>query len=264
MCYYNAQQFLKSKNIQLGQYEKTINSNLPQKDILSGFDYGTSIALTATDDHSDIALTQMEWGFIPFYIHDRNTLKTFREGGINHKSGKFDPPIITLNAMGETLLQKITYKKAAAENRCLIPSTGFYEWRHIHTINKRTGLPNKTAIKYPYYIHLPAQPYFFMAGIYNPWTDQSTGEHVNSFAIVTTQANGLMEKVHNHKKRMPVILNEALATKWIFEKISNEEIINIATTQYPSIEMQAYSIEKDFLTSSAPQSACVYPDLPPL
>jgi len=58
-----------------------------------------------------------------------------------------------------------------------------------------------------------------MVGIWQPWTDKAIGEHVESFAIVTTAANRLMEQVHNSKKRMLTILNEDLAYEWIFGKL---------------------------------------------
>lgn len=111
----------------------------------------------------------------------------FRKGGTNPKTGKYNVPILTLNAIGEELFEKVTYKKAAMERRCFILSSGFYEWRHIFPPNKRTGLPTKTAIKYPYHIGLKNKEYFFMAGIWQPWTDKLTGEYVESFAIVTTK-----------------------------------------------------------------------------
>jgi putative SOS response-associated peptidase YedK len=44
-----------------------------------------------------------------------------------------------------------------------------------------------------------------MAGIWQPWTDKATGEYVETFSIVTTKANKLMEQVHNSKTRMPTI-----------------------------------------------------------
>ncbi len=55
------------------------------------------------------------------------------------------------------------------------------------------------------------QPEFYMAGIYNPWTDQDTKITTNIFAIVTTEANTLMKQIHNSKERMPTILPGDLA-----------------------------------------------------
>jgi len=67
---------------------------------------------------------------------------------------------------------------------------------------KKTVLLLKTAIKYPYHIGVKDREYFYMAGIWQAWTDTETGECVETFAIVTTAANRLMEQVHNSKKRM--------------------------------------------------------------
>jgi putative SOS response-associated peptidase YedK len=57
---------------------------------------------------------------------------------------------------------------------------------------KKTGLPLKTAKKFPYYISIKEKGYFFMAGVWQPRTDKATGEYVETFSVVTTQANALM------------------------------------------------------------------------
>ena len=130
--------------------------------------------------------------------------------------------------------------------------------------NKKTGLPLKTAVKYPYYINLPKKEYFYLAGIWTPWTDKNTGEYVKSFSNVNTKANRLMGQVHNAKKRMPTILNEDLAYEWIFGKLDEKRITEIATTQYPAEEMKAVSISKDFITALNHQQPFEYADLPAL
>jgi putative SOS response-associated peptidase YedK len=76
-----------------------------------------------------------------------------------------------------------------------------------------------------------------MAGIWQPWTDKETGEYMETFAIVTTKANKLMEQIHNTKKRMPILLNEDLAYEWLFDDLSEQRVLEIAGTQYPSEEM---------------------------
>lgn len=127
--------------------------------------------------------------------------------------------------------------------------------------SKKIGLPLKTAIKYPYFISLPDKEYFFMTGIWTSWTDKNTGEYVESFAIVTTKTNKLMEQVHISKKRMPTILNEDLAYKWMFIKLDEKRITEIATTQYPANEMSACSVAKDFITALDHQQPFEYADL---
>jgi putative SOS response-associated peptidase YedK len=265
MCYYNGQKVTHAEFIRLKQLEKALAKyDFLTHDLNIGFEYGLNTVLKPMPDKEDFDLVQMEWGFIPHYINNREDLKHFRFGGVNPKSGKFDVPIITLNAIGEELFQKVTYKKAAMERRCLVLSSGFYEWRHIFPKNKKTGLPLKTAVKYPYFINLPEKEYFYMAGIWTPWTDKNTGEYVESFSIVTTKANQLMEQVHNAKKRMPTILNEDLAYEWIFGKLDEKRVTEIATTQYPAEEMKAVSISKDFITALDHQQPFEYADLPAL
>ena len=103
-----------------------------------------------------------------------------------------------------------------------------------------------------------------MAGIWQPWTDQLSGEMVHSFAIVTTQANGLMEKIHNTKKRMPTILPNALAEEWI-SPIRENRIQEIARFQAEESSLSAYPLAKDFNRGIFnPLEEVEYAHLPPL
>lgn len=103
-----------------------------------------------------------------------------------------------------------------------------------------------------------------MAGIWNPWTDKDTGEHVNTLAITTTVANGLMMQVHNSKKRMPTILDDELAWRWMMEPLGDEEIEAMAKTQYPSGAMTACTITKEFQAKLDPTEQFEYEDVPAL
>lgn len=265
MCYYNGVKVTRGEYIRLKQLEKLVAKyDFLVKPLEIGFDYGQYPVLKKVEGKEDFEIVKMEWGFIPHYIRTRQDLQHFRKGGVNPKTGKYDVPILTLNAIGEELFEKVTYKKAAMERRCLVLSSGFYEWRHVFPRNKKTGKPVKTAIKYPYFISLPGKEYFFMAGIWTPWTDKDTGEYVESFAIVTTMANALMGQVHNSKKRMPCILPEELAYEWLFGSLDENRITEIASFQYPAKEMAAHTIAKDFIIALNPQEYFEYADLPPL
>ncbi len=91
--------------------------------------------------------------------------------------------------MGEEMLKAgKMFRNAALTKRCLVLSSGFFEHKHIFPRNKRTGLPLKTALKYPYHITLRDKKVIIMAGIYNTWTDRETRETKDSFAIITTKA----------------------------------------------------------------------------
>ncbi len=265
MCYYNGQKVTRDEYIRLKQLEKLVaNYDFLSRDLQLGFDYNMNAVLKPIPDQEDFDIVQMEWGFIPHYLKTREDVFKMRSG-YKDAAGKWKPAIITLNAVCEELLLpgKI-YREAALKRRCLVLSTGFFEWRHIYPLNKRTGQPLKTANKYPYYISLKDKGYFYMAGIWQPWTDKVTGEHVETFAIVTTQANKLMEQVHNSKKRMPAILNEDLAYEWIFGNLDEKRILEIAATQYPTEEMQACTIAKDFREVLEPAKVFEYEDVPAL
>lgn len=100
-----------------------------------------------------------------------------------------------------------------------------------------------------------------MAGIYNTWTDQETGETVDTFAIVTSRANSLMQQVHNSKERMPTILPETLADEWTEPGLPEKRILQLATNQYPAKKMSAYTVVKDFLNATDPALAFTYENL---
>jgi putative SOS response-associated peptidase YedK len=265
MCYYNGIKVTHGEFVRLKHLEAAI-SNMLARDLVSGFEYSQYPVLKANEDA--LELTTMEWGFLPTankwpFIKTRQDATNMRRGYKDAK-GKFNPPITTLNATAEEMLgQNKMYRDAGLKRRCLVLSSGFYEWRHIFGKNKKTGEPLKTADKFPYHIYIPGQEYFYMAGIYNPWTDQETGETVDTFAIITTEANSIMRQIHNSKNRMPTILNEDLAYEWLFENPSEERIIEMAKTQFPASKMSAHTIQKDFREALDPTTPFDYGELVP-
>ena len=270
MCYYNGQRVTKAEHIRLKQLEKLVSKyDFLKSDVHIGPEYGPNAVLKPIPGKEDFDLVQMEWGFIPdkwfgIEIDEREKVDRFRKGFPNLQ-GKNERGVITLNAVGEELLlpHKI-YRESALKRRCLIISSGFYEWRHIFPIGKRKDKPLKVAVKYPYFISIPGREYFFMAGVWKPWTDKKTGEHVQTDAIITTNANSLLEQVHNSKKRMPTILDEDLAWEWLFGNLDEKQITEIATTQFPAAKMSAYPIAKDFISALHPTEPFEYADLPEL
>jgi putative SOS response-associated peptidase YedK len=263
MCYYRTLKVTDHDKIMLMEIERDLNNYDIEALVVDGFNYGvTPVIIPKPDCGWDIV--QMEWGFIPHYLHTREAVNNFRRGYTDER-GKFHPPVTTLNAVGEELLMpgKI-YRDAALKRRCLFISTGFYEWRHVFPMGKK-GQPLKTAVKYPYQIRT-RQPggIHFTAGIWQNWTDKQTGETIDTCALITTKANLLMEQIHNSKKRMPTILTEELAAEWISDGLTEERITEIATFQFPASEMEAWPIQKDFKTALNPLEPFEYVDLPAL
>ncbi|MDF3077530.1 MAG: response-associated peptidase [Sphingobacteriaceae bacterium] len=269
MCYYNGQRVTRSELIKLKALEKELSAyGFLDQGVISGFSDTPVAVLKPNDTKTDFNIEQMEWGFIPPYLRNREAVNRFRNG-YKDENGKWNIGYTTQNAKAENLFisergKRSMFADAARERRCLVLSTGFFEWRHVYGTNKRTGQPLKTPAKYPYYIHVREHEYFFFAGIWQPWTDQETGEHVNTVSVVTTEANELMKIVHNSKERMPTILNEDLAWEWMMEDLTDERILEIGARQYPAQEMEACTITRQFQTLLDPTEPHSYEELPAL
>src|SRR5678816_2944360 len=270
MCYYNAQKVTHAEFLRLKQIEKTIvERDFFNRLVIVGFDFGPTTVLKPLEGIEDFEVVRMEWGFLPDplkwpFIETRQDAFKIRRGYTDAR-GKFIQPLNFLNAVAEELLlSNKVYRDAALHRRCIIPSTGFYDWRHIYPLNKRTGQPLKTAVKYPYRVMVKDREIFWIAGIWQPWTDAETGETVDTCAIITTEANLLMSQIHNSKKRMPAMLTDDLAWEWMFGKHDKKRISEIARWQIPWQELEYYTLAKDFLNSHDPLKEFVYPELPTL
>lgn len=248
MCLYNGVRVSKEDYVRLKKLEKQVGENLLTRILQSGFDYSTYPVLKANEEKTDFEITQAHWEFIPPWVRSLRELELIRKG-IDPKTGQKKAPIPWLNAKGETLLSSRMFRDAALHRRCLILSSGFCEYRHV---GKKT---------FPHYITLKEKPYFFMAGIWQPWTDQETGETMDTFAMVTTAANPLMQMIHNTKMRMPTILPEEEAYEWLMEDLSETRITALATYQVDEKEMQYHTIRKDFLIQENPVEPYQYSEL---
>jgi putative SOS response-associated peptidase YedK len=240
MCYFNSLVAPKGADISI----KGITKKLPpiNKPLQSGFEYGKWPIIKSTTQ--DFTIELGHWELIAPWV------KTIQEAQAGRE--KFN----TLNATAERLLESKLFKPAALNHRCLVLSTGFYDWRHY----KPAGAKKEMA--YPYHITIKEQPLFYMAGIYQPWTDKETGETMDTFSIVTTKANGLMEQIHNKKKRMPTILSEMQAAEWISPNLSETKIMELASSAIDESIISAYTINKNFRTIDDPINPYLYDELP--
>ncbi|MBT3241583.1 MAG: SOS response-associated peptidase [Bacteroidetes bacterium] len=159
-------------------------------------------------------LVQMKWGLIPHWVRDEEGAKKIRAN--------------TVNARIESVEEKPSFRSAVKNKRCLILANGFFEF---HELNKQ---------KYPYYIQLKKGVPFAIAGIFDEWTNRESGEIVRSFSVLTTKANPLLEKIHNRKKRMPVILRPDLEKSWIGREIHPADLKN----QNIEHEMEAWPVSR--------------------
>jgi putative SOS response-associated peptidase YedK len=138
------------------------------------------------DQSPEIITTSFTWGLLP----SRATSLDFRKN--------------TLNARIETIHEKPSFKSVTA-NRCLIIASAFYEW---HWNDEKGKSKQKFQIN-------TTEELFAVAGLYSKWVNPETGEQLGTFTMVTTAANKTMEYIHNHKKRMPVILKKEDESHWL-------------------------------------------------
>ena len=169
-----------------------------------------------TQENPD-SIQLFNWGLIPHWVKTKADADKLKAQ--------------TLNARSETVFEKPSFRSAIKHQRCLVPADGFFEWMDF---NKK---------KYPHYIFMNDKKIFCFAGIYSSWVNKETGELIQTFSILTTAANPMMEKIHNLKKRMPVIVPEKFYKTWLGKELPLE-IFNDIVKPFPESQMKNYTISK--------------------
>lgn len=154
-------------------------------------------------------ITVQRWGLLPRYIRT------------DEEANDFLKKAPTFNAISEEVEAKRTFKQAFEKGqRCLIPVTSFYEWRH----------EGKKRI--PYRIGVKGGDVFCLGGLWE------SGDGVDTYTVLTTRANPLMARIHNSKQRMPVIIPEAQWEAWLSPDLSPVEVKKLCEP-LPDEELQA-------------------------
>jgi putative SOS response-associated peptidase YedK len=158
-----------------------------------------------------------KWGLVPFFVKNLEQALKLRT--------------MTPNCIGEEAFDKPSFRIPIRNHRCIVPVSGFFEWQ---TVNK---------LKYPYFIYNTNHEIISLAGVYDSWLDTSSGEIYNSFSIVTCPANSLLTKIHNIKKRMPLILNDDQVKTWLNPNTTQEVVLSLVQP-YNGIDLNAHTISK--------------------
>lgn len=165
-------------------------------------------ALAVISENDERSIVSMRFGFIPRWAEKKQTGYSM------------------INAKAETIAKKPSYQQAFQQHRCLIPADGFYEW-------KQTDQG-----KAPYRLAMKNGDLFAFAGIWDTWTDPE-GQEINTFAIITTGANALTEKLHD---RMPVILHQKDEHIWLDSHVVQPEQLQPLLVPYPASKMEMFPV----------------------
>lgn len=159
------------------------------------------VVVRETDGTRELAM--LRWGLIPSWANDAAIAARLT------------------NARSETAAQKPFFRDAMRSRRCIVPASGFYEW-------KREGKQRQ-----PWYFHpSAASACLAIAAIWESWRS-AEGETIESCCLLTTAANRLLEPVHD---RMPVLLTPAGVKRWMDASCDNaEDLIDLLTPAAPEV-----------------------------
>lgn len=156
-------------------------------------------------------LTIMRWGLIPFWSKDAK---------IGYS---------TINAKAETITTSPAYREAIKRRRCLVPADLFYEWKKIDAKTKQ-----------PYAFALRDDSLFVFAGLWDTWKDKATGQAMDTYTVITTDPNELINGLSIHD-RMPVILHRRDYERWLAPAEPSHLPIDLLRP-FPAEEMKAWKV----------------------
>ncbi|WP_263378702.1 SOS response-associated peptidase [Granulicella paludicola] len=160
-------------------------------------------------DSTEREMVKLRWGLVPFFAKSLAEWKGFS----------------TINAKAETITSSATWRGPFKSRRCIVPADLFYEWKTLDTGAKKP-------VKQPYAISLKSGEPFAFAGLWDAWKEpkpagstlHTPDTWLQSFSIITTEANELMSEIHT---RMPVILHERDWARWLDRTVTEQPPIDL-------------------------------------
>jgi len=167
--------------------------------------------------HERAEAVMMQWGLLPNWAKDINA---------THRP---------INARAESLAEKPMFRDLLETKRCLVPASGFFEWKQ------------ERGHKIPFYVHLKDEPVFAFAGLYDTWSNPA-GTTLSTYTIITTVPNAIMAPIHD---RMPVILQSEDEKRWISPGPLSVEEMHRIFLPYPVEGMEVYPVSDRVNTPGA-------------
>jgi putative SOS response-associated peptidase YedK len=160
--------------------------------------------------HERAEAVMMQWGLVPHWAKDITVTNR------------------PINARAESLAEKPMFRDLLRSQRCLVPASGFFEWKH------------DWGRKIPFYIHVKDDLVFGFAGLYDVWRNPA-GTTLRTYTIITTTANTLMAPIHD---RMPVILKQDDEMRWLSRDVLPADEVHRILAPYPAGLMEAYPVSE--------------------
>jgi len=170
-------------------------------------------------------ITPLMWGLIPHWESSVDH-KEYYKKTIKYGSG--------LNAKSEKLFSSDMYMSSAAVRRCIVPLTALHEPHHTQVLVK--GRP----FIVPFRFARKDDEMMNVAGIYD-----FTNDGLPTFSILTKAASPLFSKIHNQKKRRPVILKDVDMDRWLDNSSTRETVQQLIDNDMPDDQFAAYTIHRD-------------------
>ncbi len=191
----------------------------------SRFNVPPSQTMPVVVQREQTEIVPMRWGLVPHWAKDLTAAQR------------------PINARAETLAERPLFRGLLKRNRCLVPASGFYEWKRDES--------RKT----PYYIRLRDADLFAFAGLYDVWHDAG-GATCPTYAIVTTAANRVVAPLHD---RMPVILGREDEERWVAGGPPGPEELRSLLGPYSAGAMEAYPVSTRVNSPAADDPSLVAP-----
>jgi putative SOS response-associated peptidase YedK len=138
--------------------------------------------VVGTSRDGAITVRELRWGLVPYWAKDV-------------KIG-----VKAINARAETLDEKPMFREAFKRRRCLVPASGYFEWK-----------PEGTT-KQPYFIHDPDGELLMFAGLWESWRETKDAEPLRTFTAVTGSPGLVSGDIHD---RVPAMLAEGAWDAWL-------------------------------------------------
>jgi putative SOS response-associated peptidase YedK len=207
---------------------------IPRKKVKERFALGE---IPDTPPRYNIAPGQLVEAVIQF--EDGRMLKLFKWGLVPHWAK--DPAIgyKMINARAETVAEKPSFKAALRYRRCIVPAQGFFEWSHA---GGKKGEP--------WFITSRTGAVMALAGLWEHY-ESPAGEIIESLAVITCQANGLVAPLHD---RMPVLVEPGDDARWLDPKLTDAGQLQgvLASREWPDVQAYRVGLEVNSVKNDAP------------